>query len=156
MQTLCLAMSGADPAFEGRALKQRMNSTKKSLIWWVIVLLISFAGIYFVTLQFGLTNHRQEYGTYGQYNRVLRVVEEMDGYEVVNSRLSRRLDWRNLGYLDSFAVNMRDSEGRTGSIEFVRGSPEMEVRERAALEVIIKAKFDERAGLGVAGLSTTE
>lgn len=123
-----------------------MRVRSKPVIWLVVGLLILFGAKHGFELQFGLTNNGQEFGTYGQYNRVLRMVEEMDGYEVVNSRLSRRLDWRNLGHLDSFVVNMRHADGRTGSIEFLRGSPEMEVRDRGTLETIIRTKFDEQAG----------
>lgn len=119
-----------------------MSAKKKYLIGLVVVLLLLIPGVTWFNLQFGLDNRGQEFGTYGQYNRVLRLVREMEGYVIVNSRLSRRLDWRNLGHLDSFSVKIRDSKGRTGSIEFLRGSKEMEERDPVVLKEIIKAKFD--------------
>ncbi|MGH8016831.1 MAG: hypothetical protein ACREIA_00850 [Opitutaceae bacterium] len=93
------------------------------------------------TLQFGLKNQGQEFGTYGPYNRVLRVVRGMNEFEVERSRLSRRLDWRNLGHLDSFSIDLRDTHGRTGSIVFVYGTPEISERDTVALERIIRSKF---------------
>ena len=120
-----------------------MGRRKKYLIVLVAAVLL-VAATQWVRLYFGLTHAGQEFGTFGQYNRVLRLVREMDGYEVANSRLSRRLDWKNLGHLDRFSVGIRDAQGRTATIEFVRDSDEMEESDPKALAAIIKRKFSEQ------------
>jgi hypothetical protein len=106
----------------------------------IFALLVLTSGT-LVVLQLGLLNWRQEFGTYGQYNRVLRVIHAMDGYKVIDSSLSRRLDWRNLGHVDRFSVRIRDADGRTRSVEFLHGSQEMKERDPKALEQIIKNKL---------------
>ena len=127
--------------------------TKQTRLWTVLgVVSLGALGAYGFMLGFGLTNRAQEFGTYGQYNRVLRVIRGMDGFEVVDSRLSRRLDWRNLGHLDRFAVNLRDVRGQTASIDFVHGSPEMDVRDPKSLEQIIQAKFRDQLGRASAAI----
>lgn len=119
---------------------------KRFLILLAVAVVLLIPANHWFRLQFGLLNQGQEFGTYGQYNRVLRLVREAKDYEVVNSRLSRRLDWRNLGHLDRFSVTMRDTEEKTATIEFLRDSPEMKERDPQVLEKIIRAKWDAAAG----------
>ena len=65
----------------------------------------------------------------------------MDEFEVGPLRLLRPLEWRNRGHLDSFAIELRDANGRTGSVVFVYGTPEMNERDTAAPERIIRSRF---------------
>lgn len=99
-------------------------------------------------LQLGLNNRGQEFGTYGPYNRALRVARSMNEFTVGPSRLSRRLDWRHIWHLDSFAIELRDSHGRTAEIVFAYGTSEMNERDTTALEQIIRSKFSEAANRG--------
>ena len=121
------------------------STRRKRLTRLAIALTFIVAALYWFALQFGLTNRKQEFGTYGQYNRVLRLVGEMDGYTIVNSQLSRRLDWRNLGYLDSFSVSVRDTTGKVSSIQFLRESDEMRERGPGRLTEIIRRKVAQHA-----------
>lgn len=97
-------------------------------------------------LQLGLDNQGQEFGTYGPFNRVLRVARGMNEFTVERTRLARRLDWRHIWHLDSFVLELRDFSGRTGSVVFVYGTPEMNERDPAALQRIIRSKFAESRG----------
>lgn len=124
-----------------------MNAKTKRRVWVLGILIVVTGAALGVQLQLGLLNGGQEFGTYGQYNRVLRVVRSMEGYTLVDSRLSRRIDWRNLGHLDRFSVRVRDAAGTIGSAEFLRGSPEMNERDAVALERIIKSKLKEQTRL---------
>lgn len=121
-----------------------MKAKTKRRVWVLGILIVVSSAALGMQLQFGLLNWGQEFGTYGQYNRILGVVRTMDGYTLVDSRLSRRLDWRNLGHLDRFSVRVRDSAGTISSVEFLRGSPEMEERDAVALKRIIKLKLEEQ------------
>lgn len=122
-----------------------MNAKTKRRVWVLGILIVVAGAALGMQLEVGLLNWGQEFGTYGQYNRVLRVVRSMDGYTLIDSRLSRRLDWRNLGHLDRFSVRIRDAAGTIGSAEFLRGSSEMEERDTVALERIVKFKLQEQA-----------
>lgn len=121
-----------------------MKAKTKRRVWVLGILIVVSSATLGIQLQFGLLNWGQEFGTYGQYNRILGVVRTMDGYTLVDSRLSRRLDWRNLGHLDRFSVRVRDPAGTISSVEFLHGSPEMEERDAVALKRIIKLKLEER------------
>jgi hypothetical protein len=112
---------------------------KRRVLLFVFLILLTGMGC---ALHLGFLNWGQPFGTYGQYNRVLHVIREMDRYQVIHSRLSRRLDWRNLGHLDRFSVKIRDPQGRISSVEFVHGSAEMRERDREALERIITAQLE--------------
>ena len=97
-------------------------------------------------MRFGFLNWGQHFGTYGQYTRVLSVIRSMEGYTVIDSRLSRRLDWRNIGHLDRFSVRVRDAKGVTGQIGFVHESPEMRQRDPEALKQLIKTRLEAPSG----------
>ena len=98
-------------------------------------------------MQYGLVNNGQEFGTYGQYNRVVRLVREKEEYKIKNRGLSRRWDLRNFGHLDRFYVIIEDGTGKEATIEFVRGSEEIDERDEAVLNQIIENKISEQAGL---------
>lgn len=118
----------------------RTPKVRRPLVVLATVLVLVTGGVWF-GLEFGLVNWGQEFGAYGPYNRVLRAIRAMPGYAVVNSRLSRRLDWRDLGHLDRFSVLVRDAKGETASVVFLRGSPEMDERDPRVLDLIVKVKF---------------
>ncbi len=75
-------------------------------------------GVFAVQLQMGLVNVGQEFGTYGPYNRVLNVVEEMEDLELVNSRLRRKLELKFITTLENFAITVKDETGRKAVISF--------------------------------------
>lgn len=132
-----------------------MTANTKRRVWVLGILVVAIGSALGTLLQFGLLNWGQEFGTYGQYNRVLAVARSMDGYTLVDSRLSRRIDWRNLGQLDRFSVRVRDPAGTIGSAEFQRGSPEMKERDPVVLERIIKFKLKEQPSAVRGGMPAT-
>ena len=64
-----------------------MFISSKKLKTALIVVLVLMAGIELFRMHFGLVNHGQEFGTLGQYNRVLRIAAELEGYQLLNHRL---------------------------------------------------------------------
>jgi len=68
---------------------------------------------------------------------VLSVVEEMEGLEVVNSRLRRRLEFGYFSSLENFAVTVEDATGRRAVIEFNKGTEAFEESNQARLREIV-------------------
>ncbi len=113
------------------------RETRKRLIR-VVLMAIFLVGVVFAgQLQFGLLNVGQEFGTYGPYNRVLNVVEEMDELELVNSRLRRNLKLKFLSTLENFAVTVKDASGRKAVITFEKGTEAFRESDRKRLKKII-------------------
>lgn len=113
------------------------RETRKRLIR--IVLLAAFlVGVVFAgQLQLGFLNVGQEFGTYGPYNRVLSVIDEMEELELVNSRLRRKLELGFLSTLENFAVTVKDSSGRKAVVTFNKGTEAFEESDRDRLKDII-------------------
>ncbi len=113
----------------------------------ILVGLLSFLGlvlaVQLLRMQLGLANYGQEFGTYGQYNRVVRLVDEDSRYEITNHGLNRDLDWKNLDHLNRFYVKIRTKNDEDIEIAFLEDSPEMKVRNEDALKKIIDEKISE-------------
>ena len=95
-------------------------------------------------MQYGLVNYGQEFGTYGQYNRVVRLVKEREEYRVLNHGLSRDLDWRNLDHLNRFYVILKNAQDQEFTIEFVEETEEMNEKNETILNQIIERKISDR------------
>ena len=120
------------------------HETKKRLIRIILVAILLVGVIFAVQLQMGLVNVGQEFGTYGPYNRVLNVVEEMEDLEVVNSRLRRKLELKFITTLENFAITVKDETGRKSVISFEKGTEAFDESDRERLKEIILR----RAALG--------
>jgi len=94
-------------------------------------------GVFAVQLQMGLVNVGQEFGTYGPYNRVLNVVEEMEDLELVNSRLRRKLELKFITTLENFAITVKDETGRKAVISFEKGTEAFDESDRERFKEII-------------------
>lgn len=123
-----------------------MKINNKKLFLWFLAFLLSIPAFRWFQMQFGLENYGQEFGTYGQYNRVVRLVRENENFKIKNHGLSRRWDWRNFSHLDRFYVIVEDHEGKEVAIEFVRGSEEIDERNESVLKQIIENKISEQVG----------
>ncbi len=111
--------------------------TKRRLIRVLLIAVLLVGIVFTVQLQFGLVNIGQEFGTYGPYNRVLNVVEEMEDLELVNSRLRRKFELKLLSTLENFAVTVKDANGRKAVITFEKGTDAFEESNRERLREII-------------------
>lgn len=101
-------------------------------------------------MQLGLANYGQEFGTYGQYNRVVRLANELESYRVVNHGLNRDLDWRNLNHLNRFYVILKDDQNTEFRIEFHEDTDEMKESDENVLKAIIKNKISEQVTIPAA------
>ena len=126
------------------------RETRKRLIRIILVAIFLVGGVFAVQLQMGLVNVGQEFGTYGPYNRVLNVVEEMEDLELVNSRLRRKLELKFITTLENFAITVKDETGRKAVISFEKGTEAFDESDRERLKEIIidraEAGFSRRAG----------
>jgi hypothetical protein len=126
------------------------RETRKRLIRIILVAIFLVGGVFAVQLQMGLVNVGQEFGTYGPYNRVLNVVEEMEDLELVNSRLRRKLELKFITTLENFAITVKDETGRKAVISFEKGTEAFDESDRERLKEIIidraEAGFSRSAG----------
>jgi hypothetical protein len=113
---------------------------------WLMSLVVALFGIGLFQLQSAFTNVGQEFGAYGQYNRVLRVVRDMDDYTIVGHRVRRKLELAHLFHVEEFGVRLRDKVGRVAEISFAKGSDEMKEKDDAILQTIIGDKFQQALG----------
>ncbi|MDQ8188579.1 hypothetical protein [Pelagicoccus sp. SDUM812002] len=97
-----------------------------------------------ILMQLGLANYGQEFGTYGQYNRVVRLVNEDSRYKITNHGLNRDLDWKNLDHLNRFYVKIRTTNDEEIEIDFLEDSSEMKVSNEEELKKIIDKKVSEQ------------
>ena len=104
-------------------------------------LVIALVGIGLFQLLSAFTNVGQEFGAYGQYHRVLRVIRGMEDYAIIGHRVRRKLELAHIFHVEEFAVNLRDRAGQIAEITFVKDTDEMIERDEAALRVIVRAKF---------------
>ena len=102
---------------------------------------VALFGIGLFQLQSAFTNVGQEFGAYGQYHRVLRVIRGMDDYAIIGHRVRRKLELAHLFHVEEFAVNLRDKAGLVAEISFVKGTDEMKEQDDAILRTIIRGKF---------------
>ena len=121
-----------------------MKMKKKKLLTAIITFFLLVLAVQLFRMEYGLANYGQEFGTYGQYNRVVRLVSEKEEYKIINHGLSRELDWRNLGHLDRFYVIVQGALGKEITIEFVHESEEMNESNEAILNQIIENKISEQ------------
>lgn len=57
---------------------------------------------YLLLLQLAFVNRGQEFGAYGQYNRVLRVIRAMDDYKIVGHGVRRELELAHIFHAEGF------------------------------------------------------
>lgn len=93
--------------------------------------------IFSVQLYLGFVNVGQEFGAYGQYNRVLRIINETEELELVNSRLRRKLELGSYSTLENFSVSVRNEAGRTAVVSFDKGTEAFAESDRERLKEII-------------------
>ena len=117
---------------------------KRKLLTAIIALSALVLAVQLFRMQYGLANYGQEFGTYGQYNWVVRLISEKEGYKILNQGLSRELDWKNLDHVNRFYVIVQDPQGKEFTIEFVHGSEEMNGGNEANLKQIIERKISEQ------------
>ena len=118
---------------------RKWSRQKKTVVFASFV--VALVGSGFFQLQSAFTNVGQEFGAYGQYHRVLRVIRGMEDYAIVGHRVRRKLELAHIFHVEEFAVNLRDKAGRIAEIAFVRDTDEMNEHDDAILRVIIRAKF---------------
>lgn len=106
-------------------------------------LAVLLGAFYLLALQLAFLDHGQEFGAYGQYNRVLRLVRTSDDYVLIDHRVRRKLELAHLLHVEEFSVKIRDRTGRTAEIRFGKNSPDFTTRDAAALRTIIKNRFDQ-------------
>jgi hypothetical protein len=108
---------------------------------WVATVAVS-ALLYLLQLQVAFVNHGQEFGAYGQYNRVLRMVRGITDYTIVSHRVRRKLELAHIFHVEDFSLTIRDTSGRTAEIFFEKGTADMQQKEDAALRDIVRSKFE--------------
>ena len=108
-------------------------------------LIVAVFAIGLFQLLSAFTNVGQEFGAYGQYNRVLRVVRGMEDYVVLRHRVRRKLELAHIFHVEEFALSLRDKAGRIAEIGFVKDTREMKERDEATLQTIIRSKFERMA-----------
>ena len=96
-------------------------------------------------LQFAFWNVGQEFGAYGQYHRVLRVVKSMGDYDIVRHSVRRELQIGSLSHVEEFSLKLRDKEGRVGTVVFRKDTVEMAQKNENLLRTIVRDKFRESA-----------
>ncbi|MDQ8203781.1 hypothetical protein [Pelagicoccus sp. SDUM812003] len=117
---------------------------KKKFLVGLSSFLILVLTVQLVQMHLGLANYGQEFGTYGQYNRVVRLVKEDSRYKITNHGLNRDLEWKNLDHLNRFYVKIRTTNDEDIEIEFLEDSPEMTERNEETLKEIINKKVSEQ------------
>lgn len=100
----------------------------------------------FCVLQAAFLNVGQEFGAYGQYYRVLRVIRSMDDYTVVSHSVRRKLELANLFHVEEFSVKLRGKDGQVGVISFKKETDEMKQRDEGALRAIVRDKYQRSIG----------
>jgi hypothetical protein len=118
---------------------KKWNRQKKTVVFASLV--FALAGIGLFQLLSAFTNVGQEFGAYGQYHRVLRVIRGMEDYAIVGHRVRRKLELAHIFHVEEFAVNLRDRAGQIAEIAFVKDTNEMDEHDEATLRVIIRTKF---------------
>jgi len=121
-----------------------MKINRKRILIGISVFLVLALTAQLVRMQLGLANYGQEFGTYGQYNRVVRLIKERENYKIVDHGLSRDLEWDSLDHLNRFYITLKDTGNKEYTIEFLEGSEEMEETDEAILNQIIDAKISEQ------------
>jgi hypothetical protein len=85
------------------------------------------------TGQFG--NWGLEWGYYGQFNRVKRVLEEMPNVQITDS-------WQHHDItLEDFAFSLLVDETRTLQVTFHENSPQMKVRDASRIREFMEEKI---------------
>jgi len=120
-----------------------MTKRARRISWGFGGVAVLLSLIYLLQLQLAFVNRGQEFGAYGQYNRVLRVVRAMDNYHIVGHRVRRKLELAHIFHVEEFSLKLRDKGGRVAEIRFEKGSADMKQRDDAALRAIIRAKYDQ-------------
>lgn len=92
-------------------------------------------------LQIAFVNVGQEFGAYGQYHRVLHLIESMEGLEVVGSRVRRELEWDRLFRVEEFEVTVMRGDRARIDLLFRKDTPEMEETDAEALKTIVQEKL---------------
>jgi hypothetical protein len=123
---------------------KKWTRRKKSVLF--ASLLVALLGVGIFQLLSAFTNVGQEFGAYGQYHRVLRVIRGMEDYAIVGHRVRRKLEFAHLFHVEEFAMSLRDKAGRIAEISFVKDTDEMNEHEDAKLRIIIKRKFGQAIG----------
>ncbi|MCZ6674077.1 MAG: hypothetical protein O7C75_14195 [Verrucomicrobia bacterium] len=121
-----------------------MKINRKTVLTTISAFLILALATHLLQRQYGLVNYGQEFGTYGQYNRVVRLVKEREEYRVLNHGLSRDLNWRNLDHLNRFYVILKNARDQEFTIEFVEETEEMNEKNETILNQIIERKISEQ------------
>jgi hypothetical protein len=121
-----------------------MKINRKTVLTMISAFLILALTTHLLQMHYGLVNYGQEFGTYGQYNRVVRLVKEREEYRVLNHGLSRDLDWRNLDHLNRFYVVLKNAQDQEFTIEFVEETEEMNEKNETILNRIIERKISEQ------------
>lgn len=113
--------------------------TKRRLAW-----LAGLSGLLIGTacaLQFAFWNVGQEFGAYGQYHRVLRVVRSMDDFNILRHGVRRELKIGSLSHVEEFSLQLRDKQGRVGVVLFRKNTAEMVEKDESLLPTIVRDKF---------------
>jgi len=118
--------------------------TKARRITLILASIVVVSGvIYLLQLQLAFGNVGQEFGAYGQYNRVLRVIRATNDYTIVGHRVRRKLEWGHLSHVEEFSIRLRDKEGRVAEIFFKKEADEMKQKDEAALRKIVREKYQQ-------------
>ena len=92
-------------------------------------------------LQFAFWNVGQEFGAYGQYHRVLRIVKSMGDFNIVRHGVRRELKLGSLSHVEEFFLQLRDKEGRVGVVLFRKNTVEMTQKDEDLLPTVVRDKF---------------
>ena len=116
-----------------------MKINRRRFAW-----LTGLSGLLVVTacaLQFAFWNIGQEFGAYGQYHRVLRVVKSMGDFNIVRHGVRRELKLGSLSHVEEFFLQLRDKEGRVGVVLFRKNTVEMTQKDEDLLPTVVRDKF---------------
>jgi hypothetical protein len=125
-----------------------VNKKARRLTVILGAMVVVAGAFYLLQLQLAFANVGQEFGAYGQYNRVLRVIRSTHEYAIVRHRVRRKLEWGHLFHVEEFSVNLRDQEGRVAEIFFRKDTDEMKQKDEAALRTILREKFQQAMARG--------
>ena len=97
---------------------------------------------YLLQLQIAFVNVGQEFGAYGQYNRVLHLIQSMPEFEIVGHSVNRELTWDHILHVEHFSIRVRDGSGQIVDILFEKGTSEMGLKDIEKLRGIVREKHD--------------
>jgi hypothetical protein len=93
-------------------------------------------------LYIGFLQWGQEFGTLGQFNRVAKVIESMDGYSSPQNRLNRELTLIDIDHLNFFIYKIKTPDGQTAEVRFDYGTPKYKEHNKELLREIILQQIE--------------